>query len=59
LFGHGDVDWFLIVHIRVDVPPGKGADLVKKTLLRLIDAFIAYPHALGPWISSRGSMTEH
>jgi len=40
------VDRFLIIYVLVDVRPGKSADLVNKNLLRLIDAFIIYVHAL-------------
>jgi len=41
------VDRFLIIHILFEVRPGKKADLVNENLLRLIDAFITYVHALG------------
>ena len=46
LFRNDDVNRFLIIHILVEVRPGKDADLVNKNLLRLIDAFITYVHAL-------------
>jgi flagellar basal body-associated protein FliL len=46
LFRNDDVDRFLIIHILVEVRPGEHADLVNKNLLRLIDTFITYIHAL-------------
>lgn len=46
LFRNDDVDRFLIIHILVEVRPGEHADLVNKNLLRIIDTFITYVHAL-------------
>ena len=46
LFRNDDVDRFLIMHILVEVRPGPDADLVNRKLLRLIDTFITYVHAL-------------
>ena len=46
LFRNDDVDRFLIIHILVEVRPGEHADLVNKNLLRIIDTFIPYVHAL-------------
>lgn len=46
LFRNDDVDRFLIIHILIEVRPGKDADLVNSKLLRIIDTFITYIHAL-------------
>jgi len=46
LFRNDDVDRFLIIHILIEVRPGKDADLVNNKLLRIIDTFITYIHAL-------------
>lgn len=46
LFRNDDVDRFLIIHILVEVRPGEHADLVNKNILRIIDTFITYIHAL-------------
>lgn len=46
LIRDNDVDRFLIMHILVEVLPGDNADLVNKNILRIIDAFITYVHAL-------------
>lgn len=46
MFRNDDVDRFLIIHILVEVRPGAHVDLVNKNLLRIIDTFITYVHAL-------------
>lgn len=45
LFKDGDIDRFLVMHILVEVRP-EDQPYVARNIVRLIDAFIAYTHAL-------------
>lgn len=63
MFRNDDVDRFLIIHILVEVRPGPHADLVNKKLLRIIDTFITYIHALNaldiePGVNDRAFLKE-
>ena len=63
LFRDNDVDRFLILHILIEVRPGRDFDIVNSRLLKLIDAFITYIHALNaldiePGVNDRGFLKE-
>jgi flagellar basal body-associated protein FliL len=63
MFRNDDVDRFLIIHILVEVRPGPDADLVNRKLLRIIDTFITYIHALNaldiePGVNDRAFLKE-
>ncbi len=46
LFKDNAVDRSLFMHILIEVLPGENADLVNGNILRIIDVFITYIHAL-------------
>ena len=63
MFRNDDVDRFLIIHILVEVRPGPDADLVNRKILRIIDTFITYIHALNaldiePGVNDRAFLKE-
>ncbi|MDC0158913.1 hypothetical protein OAI47_04120 [Rhodospirillaceae bacterium] len=46
LFRDGTVDRSLFMHLMIEVRRGPDADLVNNNLIRIIDAFLSYVHAL-------------
>ena len=46
LFRDGTVDRSLFMHLMIEVRKGSDADLVNENLIRIIDAFLSYVHAL-------------
>ena len=46
LFRDGSVDRSLFMHILIEVRQGPDADLVNKELIRIVDSFLSYVHAL-------------
>jgi hypothetical protein len=63
LFKDGDIDRFLVMHILVEVRPGPDQAKVNENLVRLVDVFITYTHALAaldikPGISDRAFLKQ-
>lgn len=46
LFRDGDVQRFLVIHILIEVEPGENFERVNTNLVRIMDAYILYIHAL-------------
>jgi len=63
LFRDGAVDRSLFMHIMIEVRRGADADLVNKELIRIIDSFLTYVHALNalditPGVNDRAFLKE-
>lgn len=46
IFRNGDVDRFLVMHILIEVRPGEDQEKVNRNVVRIIDAYLKYVHAL-------------
>ena len=63
LFRDGSVDRSLFMHILIEVRQGPDADLVNKELIRIVDSFLSYVHALNelnikPGVSDRAFLKQ-
>jgi len=63
LFRDGTVDRSLFMHLMIEVRQGPDVDLVNTNLIRIIDAFLSYVHALNaldirPGVNDRAFLKE-
>jgi len=63
IFRDGQVDRFLVLHMLIEVEPGPNFELINREKVRIIDAYLAYVHALSsldikPGISDRAFLKQ-